>query len=211
MKMLSLEKNMIRKLKVTHNLASIIKWTCHPSLWVVALMSTTMISCSRSPYAGAAAYDCDGGDRVIVNERLFCVYDELRVSRPTEMMIDGGMIDVGVLPDAPSTNYCPPEVPNAFSYETLILCAEGDVSLPLIEAVVAQWTLEYVQSENSERMTNSTMNISDMNMSSDLGIGVITDEIETDAAQMKRRRTSVAHEHHVGVSFNNSIATFKKT
>ena len=46
------------------------------SLFVILSLVLISQSCSRSPYQGSAAYDCEGGDRVILNERLFCVYNE---------------------------------------------------------------------------------------------------------------------------------------
>jgi hypothetical protein len=140
-----------------------------------------LVGCSRSPYEGAGAYRCQDGDRVIINERLFCVYDEMRISRPSNMMVDGGLSDMNVVAE-PSLDdgpiYCPPELPNAYVYETLTLCTEGEVALEIIEAVIAQWSLDYAtvsMAVDGGIMTDSTdpSTLSDMQVSDETSIGVL--------------------------------------
>jgi hypothetical protein len=122
------------------------------SIFVISLL--LLHACSRSPYEGASNYDCQGGDRLILNERLFCVYAEPKMSRPEPQSLAGAEGTAGsesagsesagsemILADDPL--YCPPAVPVSQGYETLVICAEEEVSAPLLEAVVAEWGAQY--------------------------------------------------------------------
>ena len=114
-------------------------------------------ACSRSPLQGAGNADCDSGDRVIINERLFCVFEESRETRPVQSSPDGMAGDLvmagePVLAGEPNVTendptYCPSITPIAYRYETLTICAEEQVNSLLIEAVVAQWSTDYAESD----------------------------------------------------------------
>ena len=97
------------------------------------------------------------------------------------MMVDGGLSDMNVVAE-PSFDdgpiYCPPELPNAYVYETLTLCTEGEVALEIIEAVIAQWSLDYAtvsMAVDGGIMTDSIapFDPSDMQVSDEASIGVL--------------------------------------
>ena len=157
------------------------------SIFVISLL--LVCACSRSPYEGASNYDCQGGDRLILNERLFCVYTEPRMSRPEpqaageeetaagEEEIAAGEATGGesaevemILADDPL--YCPPEVPVSQGYETLVICAEEEVSAPLLEAVVAEWGSLYLTAEGGDQTSDMGMSNVDVQ---------VTDTQSTDA------------------------------
>jgi hypothetical protein len=162
------------------------------SIFVIFSLFVIGQSCSRSPYQGSAAYDCEGGDRVILNERLFCVFNELRYTREinSNNMVDqdneGIDLDTGIeqtvieMDDMgigesqvmSQQKYCPPTVPIAFRYETLTLCSAGEISNELLEAVVAEWTTLYNQSEDSASDMNSDAVFIDY--------GIVNDELNPD-------------------------------
>ncbi len=163
------------------------------SIFVIFSLLIIGQSCSRSPYQGSAAYDCEGGDRVILNERLFCVFSELRYTREISSSdmgnqqaesaeLDSGIdqSDIGVddmgmseAQDLNQQSYCPPTVPIAYRYETLTLCSAEEISNELLEAVVAEWTELYNQSEDS---------VSDMNPDPVfIDYGTVNDELATDS------------------------------
>ena len=157
------------------------------SLFVTLSLVLISQSCSRSPYQGSAAYDCEGGDRVILNERLFCVYSELRYTR--EMPTDMGPADMGPadtdaalfeveqsdmsLNETQSQaeqNYCPPSLPIAYRYETLTLCSASEIDNELLEAVVATWNELYNETER-----NDDIDSTDPNNELDSGEDIATD------------------------------------
>ena len=146
------------------------------------------LSCSRSPYQGSAAYDCEGGDRVILNERLFCVFTELRYTRETPSDMGADNLDSsfqateqsdmfqGDLPETVDLQYCPETLPIAYRYETLTLCSEGEISNDLLEAIVATWNELYNETADESDDPVIDMSVQDDPVASDGGIGVIIDE-----------------------------------
>ena len=154
-----------------------------------------VFSCSRSPYQGSAAYDCEGGDRVILNERLFCVYTEVRYTRepPNDMGTDDSGIDQQIVQqgdmfqgesqDQVDLRYCPQPLPIAYRYETLTLCSDGEISNDLLEAVVATWYELYNETAGESDDLVIDMSTQDEPVTSDAGIGVIIDEEPTDSEE----------------------------
>ena len=143
-------------------------WVC----WISALCVCALWSgCSRSPLTGSANYDCDEGDRVIVLERLFCVYTSAHQARPEpragEQMSAGEQLSAGevmnagaesmagtevmtVAGDSSSDPFCPVELPELYVYDTFFICAaEGQLELELIESVVAAWSELYAPDDMS--------------------------------------------------------------
>lgn len=152
--------------------------------WISALCACALWSgCSRSPLAGSANYDCGEGDRVIVLERLFCVYTSTRQARlePSageemragETMIAGveSMAGAEVMPvagDSSSDPFCPAELPEVYIYDTLYVCAaEGQLELEVIEAVVAAWSEAHF-SDDMSPMSTLDLGVTDE------GIGILS-------------------------------------
>ena len=120
-----------------------------PSCLLTLCASIMMISCTRSPYLGSAHYACGDGDRVLSTERLFCVYQDARQTRPQDQdqgVTDAGTLDLAGMEVSSSPSYCPPELPYAYTYDTLTLCAaEEDLDPLIVEAAVAQWGQEFAE------------------------------------------------------------------
>ena len=159
-------------------------------LFAIVISSTTMMvtSCSRSPYDGAGNASCEAGDRVIVNERLFCVFEGSRITRPDEPSSEetsageeaGAQVESEVEMSAGDTaideivDYCPMTAPVAHRYETLTICGEEEVSSLIVEAVVAQWSADY--SEESETTGGQSEAIAGEDLVEEPGsIGVLFD------------------------------------
>ena len=155
---------------------------------VISSMAIVVTSCSRSPYEGAGNASCDSGDRVIVNERLFCVFEGSRLTRPAEPSPEetlageeaGTQVEPEMETSAGDTapdetmNYCPMTAPVAHRYETLTICGEEEVSAQIVEAVVAQWSADY--SEESETTGGHSEAIAGEDLMEDPAeIGVIFD------------------------------------
>lgn len=159
------------------------------NIFVILSMFLIVISCSRSPYQGSAAYDCEGGDRVILNERLFCVYTEPRYTRemPTDMNVEGsddttsgieqGDMFLGETEPQTELAYCPQALPTAYRYETLTLCVEGEIAEGLIEAIVATWNELYNESAEPPNSSTEDMDLEDNALSIDASM--VTDSEET--------------------------------
>ena len=137
------------------------------AVWGGFFMS--MSACSRSPYQGSATFDCQGGDRLIVNERLFCVYRERRLSRPnmSDMMLD-------TIENDSTEEYCLPELAYAYVYETLTICTDDEtLEAELIDAVVASWTTEYSDDYIVTGMGTLVEDMATLPEANDANIGVI--------------------------------------
>lgn len=148
------------------------------SVIALVLSSIAMIGCSRSPLEGAGNAPCGSGDRVILNERLFCVYEGARETRPAdpstegqsemtsgEMTVGGASVPIAGIESIGGTlaqtadsemNYCPLTTPIAHRYETLTICGEVEISSSLVEAVVAQWSTEYADIDDTQSAQSGT-------------------------------------------------------
>ena len=111
-------------------------WTSLNRVLLVCIPLVFGNGCVRSSFVESTYQDCLKGDQVIVNARLFCVYQEPVNSRPIEDM------DTSVNPSRSSAlPTCPEFAPYSYSYSYLTICSEDEnPDDSLIEVVVAEWT-----------------------------------------------------------------------
>lgn len=108
-------------------------------------------SCDRSPYSGSANFDCGEGDRILVTERLFCVYTSPH--QDFSRGEDGGV----VIPPSPLPE-CPEVLPFAHAYETLTLCSsDTELDPRVIEAAVVAWVTEYTEADADASLDAGSM------------------------------------------------------
>ena len=116
--------------------------------------------CMRSPFVESVYQNCLNGDQVIVNAKLFCVYQDSVESRPIDDM-ENPLDTQDALPLA----MCPEFVPHASSYSYLTICSEDEnPDDSLIEVVVAQWTEQTLESSSNplDQGPSSTLDFNPM-------------------------------------------------
>ena len=120
-------------------------WTHLNPILLACIILVLSTGCIRSSFVDSTYQDCLEGDQVIVNSKLFCIYQEPVNSRPL------GDMDIPVnQSDSTGTPVCPEFAPYSSSYSYLTICSEEETpDDSLIEVVVAQWT-EQTSDQSSE-------------------------------------------------------------